>query len=474
VTAAPPSDAERERLYGLLLFDAEEGLARGDVEKAMVLASKAVRERPDSLTARALVERARRELTRGKRRERLEARIDQAQRNFEAGDFAAAEKIVSSALKLIPDHAAALALYVKLRERPRAGAIEDEIERELARLAHGQAQKALEAGRAAHAAGWDRRALFHVRRGLRQVPDHAELLALLREVQGVVEAIEKDRARRRALNAQVRAGLELLAAGQLEDSLRILRAVLADDPENARAQAAIQELRRATLAGLEPPAAPAGALPLPKEQPRPRAWPPPAAPPDLVADRSLPLVPVEILLPRTRRQRTPALVVLAGAALVGGALIAVSLSGRGALPPAPRAAAVAAPPAGPAGAAAAKPETAPPGPLDVIEPGLRSAIEATLSAYAQALERADAQALAAARPDLAPAAREERLRPFVGALNAATDIRVLDAAVSGTRAQVEILSTDVIIGGRAAAPAAARAETLVFERRQGTWALRPR
>jgi hypothetical protein len=34
--------AERERLFGLLLFDAEESLARGEAEKAMVLASRAV------------------------------------------------------------------------------------------------------------------------------------------------------------------------------------------------------------------------------------------------------------------------------------------------------------------------------------------------------------------------------------------------------------------------------------------------
>src|SRR6185436_10804285 len=41
---------DRERELGLLLFEAEEALARGAAEKAVVLASKAVKDRPDSLT----------------------------------------------------------------------------------------------------------------------------------------------------------------------------------------------------------------------------------------------------------------------------------------------------------------------------------------------------------------------------------------------------------------------------------------
>jgi hypothetical protein len=85
--AAPEAepDPAAERAFGLLLFEAEETLARGAADKAVVMASRAVKERPESLTARALVERARRELLRGRRRERLEARIHEAQGLFEAG-----------------------------------------------------------------------------------------------------------------------------------------------------------------------------------------------------------------------------------------------------------------------------------------------------------------------------------------------------------------------------------------------------
>jgi tetratricopeptide (TPR) repeat protein len=476
VTTAPPPDAGRERAYGLLLFDAEESLARGEAEKAMVLASRAVKERPESLTARALVERARSELTRGKRREKLEARISQAERLFESGDFAAAEKIVTSALKFVPDHAAALALFAKLRDRPRAGAAEAEADRELAVLARAQAQKALEAARAARASGWDRRALVHLRRGLRQVPDHPELLALLREAQGAVEGVEAERSRRRALHAQVRAGLELLANGLSQESLRTLRAVLLEDPDNARAQAAIQEVRRALVGraaqqrGPEP-ASEVGAARPTSERPLQRPAPAPAPPPDLVADRSLPFVPVEILLPRTRRHRTPVTWVVAGAAFVLGAVALVSLSGRtspGPMPPAP--------PPVPASqapeATLAPPESRLPGPLANVDPDLRRALEATLKAYAGALEHADAAALAAARHDLSPAAREARLGPFAGALNAATDVRVLDVVVTGDRALVTILCTDVIIGGKGA-PQATHEETLRFQRRQGAWTLGP-
>ena len=63
--AEPEDEVDaRERELGLLLFEAEEALARGAAEKAVVLASRAVKDRPDSLTARGLHERARRELMR--------------------------------------------------------------------------------------------------------------------------------------------------------------------------------------------------------------------------------------------------------------------------------------------------------------------------------------------------------------------------------------------------------------------------
>jgi hypothetical protein len=68
--AAPALHAPHAaRGFGLLLFEAEESLARGQVEKAVVLASRAAREQPGNLTARALYERTRRELLRGRRRE---------------------------------------------------------------------------------------------------------------------------------------------------------------------------------------------------------------------------------------------------------------------------------------------------------------------------------------------------------------------------------------------------------------------
>lgn len=490
MTALPgetkPEDG-RERAFGLLLFDAEESLARGEAEKAMLLASRAVKQRPDSLTARALMERARRELTRGRRREKLEAKIAEAEHLLDSGNFRAAEKIVTSALKFVPDHAVALALFGRLKERPRATTAEVEADRELELLARAQAGKALNAARAARAAGWDRRALFHLRRGLRQAPDHRELLALLRETQGAVETLDSDRSRRRALHQQVRAGLELLGSGDLGGGLRILRAVLEEDPENARAQAAVQEARRAFLArkggaaAATPAPAAEPAASLPAETPA-SPVPAPAAPPvvtregprfrsdrrvaeDDVADRSLPLVPVEILLPRTRRFRTPTGLILGGAALLLGAILFLSNrsgSAPRATPP------EATEPA--ARAAVATTPAAPAGPLESVDPELRQAIEATLAAYARALESGQAAALASARPDLSGDARRRRLRPFVGALNAATDIRVLDVRVERNLARVSILCTDVIIGSRDA-PQAPVEESLRFARRRGGWTL---
>ncbi len=488
---APPTDPTledgRQRAHGLLLFDAEESLARGEAEKAMRLASRAVKERPDSLTARALVERARLELTRGRRREKLEAKIAEAERLVHSGDFTAAEKIVTSALKFVPDHPVALQLFGRLKERPRATTAEAEADRELELLARAQAEKALDAARAARAAGWDRRALFQLRRGLRQAPDHPELLALLRETQGSVETLDSERSRRRALHQQVRAGLEMLGSGDREGSLRILRAVLDVDPDNARAQAAVQEARRAFLAPRTGAAAPEPARALARAVPA-QTLPPGAAPAaqpaatrseglrfrseprrteDHVADRSLPLVPLEILLPRTRRHRTPTGFILVGAALLLGAVLYLSRRGASTPRPGPPEATA---PAGSVVATAPRTTLAPAGPLAGVDPGLRQAIEATLAAYARALESGQATALAAARPDLSGDARRQRLAPFVGALNAATDIRVLDVLGEAGVARVSILRTDVIIGSRQA-PYPPVGETLRFVRRPSGWTL---
>src|SRR5262249_39769127 len=99
-TAAPPARRPPSGAPGAgrAVCEAEESLARGAADKAVVAASKVVREHPESLTARALLDRARRELLRGRRRERLEARVLQAQQQLEAGDFEAAGRIVTSAL----------------------------------------------------------------------------------------------------------------------------------------------------------------------------------------------------------------------------------------------------------------------------------------------------------------------------------------------------------------------------------------
>lgn len=457
----PPN--ENERQLGLLLFEAEEALARDAPDKALVLASRAVKERPDSLTARSLVERARRELLRGRRRERLEARVAEAQELLEQGDFAAAERIVSSALKLIPDHAVALGLFARLKEHKLgAGTVEADAERELQRLAQAKARKALEAARSALDAGWDSKGLLLLRHGLRQVPDDAELLRLLREAQGRVEGRAAERARRRAAAAQVRAGLDLLQRGTFRESLRILRAVLLEDPDNPAAQAAIQDVRRAFLAWADA-----------TTRKRPSGGEPEQAPP---ADAGAPLpattatlpqagVPLEILLPRTRRRATPLGWIVAGGGAVIGLLLL--LTGRPGHAPAPT---------------ALPPTTStmppfipqePPGPLTGIDPGLRRAIEAVLAGYARALEATDTTLLAAARPDLSAEERERRIAPFAGALGVTADLRVLDVAVQADAAEVPILlAVQGLGGGQAARPPIE--ETLRFERRGGTWVLRQR
>jgi tetratricopeptide (TPR) repeat protein len=506
VAAASAHSASGDRDRGLALFEAEECLARGAADKALVLASKIVKERPDNLTARALVERARRELLRGRRRERLEARVREAQALAESGSDAAAEKIVTSALKFVPDHPVALQLFATLRQRRlKAGTAEAEAEREIDRLAREQARRALEAARTALASGWGRKALLALRGGLRLAPDDPDLLALAKEVLSAGDGLDRERARRQALFAQVRAGLDRLTQGDVEGSLQILRAVLREDPDNIRAQAAVQEVRRVWLArqaalseapattrppvpSREPtqakvvPAVASAAVARPALRPTPAHTPPRAVGPVTArpasartTDRTGPqqparaTVPAEIMLPRSSRRATPIGLVLVGGIVLTLAVVGLTLhSGTGSAPqrstPATTAARqdVEAPPA-----TAADRE---PGPLARLEPELRQAIETTLQAYARALETANAELLAAARPDLTPAERDERLAPFRGALNAATDLRVLDVTTGPDTASVSLLSTDVIIGGRTDSRPA-HEETLHYERKNGVWAL---
>jgi tetratricopeptide (TPR) repeat protein len=501
----PPAKAagpETDRQLGLMLFDAEEHLARGAPEKAVVAASRAVRERPESLTARALLDRARRTLLSGRRLQKLESRVAEAEALLSRGDLAGADRIVTSALKLIPTHPLALALYGTLRERRYArGTAEAEAERELEQLARSRARQSLDSARSALAKGWEPRAVHILRRALRLAPDEPELLAMLGEIEQSVEQRSRERARRRVLSAQVRDGLELLADGRLEESRATIEAVLREDPEHERAQRAIDEVRAAWLRRASPRAAAVqDALPSPRPvvpAARPglsgsipeagsapaRREPPPAwqAPQPVTPAAARPRPPIrkpltapsersgagvvapEVMLPRTMRRATPFVFVVAGAAVVIGVMSVWLLAPP--KPPAPRPTpeSTIAPPT-------PKP-TEPPGPLTPLDPALRQAIESAIALYAKALESADVGLLAQARPDLAPSEREVRLAPFRGALNAATDIRVIDVTASPMSVVVQILRTDVIVGG-SSQPQPPTEETLRFERRGGTWALR--
>jgi len=101
---------------------------------------------------------------------------------------------------------------------------------------------------------------------------------------------------------------------------------------------------------------------------------------------------------------------------------------------------------------------------------VREAVEATLTSYARALETQDEALLARVRPDLTGAERERLLAPFRGAVNVATDLRVLDVIPGKGVVVVPVLRTDVIVGGRGQ-PTSPVEETLRFERRDGTWRL---
>jgi hypothetical protein len=509
VAPAPPPDADT------LHHQAEEALRIGEVERALVLASKVVKQRPQNVAARALYERARHELVRGLRRERLEARVQEAQRMMEAGDVAGAERIVTSALKLLPGHAVALELFGRLKaQRLAGGSVEAEAERELQRLSAKQARQSVAAAHGAIANGWDRRALLAVRRGLRVAPDDAELLAMLRELQGADGDQDPQRARRRALHSQVRAAVDLLRQRKLEDSLAMLRAVLREDPDNLRAQEAVQQVRRAWMRRTTPPAPrpaepPAPAPPpvlrveaVPPGDPATRAAaapalaplsrppvpvattpaPPPAAPPAAPVEHTLPgamravtlpartVRPAPPTPPRTAKRTAPLLLAAAAAAVVLVAAVVISRDRSPA--PAPAVSplpAVAVDPA-PADRPPEPPAPEPPGPLTGLEPDLREAVERSLAAYGEALERQDEAALARARPDLAARQRAVLLAPFKGALNVAVDLRVVDVAVRPDDALVTVLRTDVIVDGRGGARPPVE-EVLRLVRRGGAWAL---
>ena len=506
---SPSPAASDQPTPAQLLLVAEECLARAQPDKATELAARALAVRPDSLEAKAVVDRARRLLARQRRRGRQEERLKEAQALLDAGDSGGAEKLVLSVLKRMPGHPGALALFARLKGRRLArGDAEAQAEQELARMAQGQARRAAEAARSARRAGWDRKAMLALRRGLRLAPDDPDLLALLRETEHALGEQDRAGARRRAGNMQVRAALDKLKEGRLEESLASLRSLLRQDPDHARAQAAVQEVRRAWLARTPvppPPAIPAraptrtmaprttpaspvaparAAAPLPPaprapntaRPPAPRPHPiavppPPVASPPRSHEPRRPLTsaaaspPAEIAQRPTRRG-TPLLLVLASAAVVIGLFIVLTARPPNrAVPAAARAAASAAP-----RVTAASATPPPVGPLAAADPEVREAVETTLAAYARALESQDPLLLARARPDLTGAERERLLAPFRGAINVATDLRVLDVIPSRGSVVVPVLRTDVIVGGRGAPPAPVE-ETLRFERRDGMWRL---
>jgi len=111
------------------------------------------------------------------------------------------------------------------------------------------------------------------------------------------------------------------------------------------------------------------------------------------------------------------------------------------------------------------------GPMAGIPVELRDEIQKTLEFYGQALESQDGDLLARARPDLGAAERQQCLAPFVGALNVATDLRVLEVTMTTDSATVSVLRTDVIVGGKHGAARPPTEETLRFVQVKDGWTL---
>ena len=462
----PAGEAEAERLFGLLLFDAEEALARGNAEKALVLASRAARERPESLIARSLFERTRREMTRGKRRERLEARIVEARGLIQTGDYAGAEKIVGTVLKLLPDHAAALELFAVLKERRLGGgSVEAEAERELEAMMHSRARRAAEQARAAIAAGWSFRALMTVRRALGMVPDDPSLLALYSESLRQVDKNAGQRAIRRAAHARVLSAQGRMSAGEAAEAARILRAVLKEDPGNPEARDALATMEQvAATAPARVAAQPGlitGRFTHRKEDAPAKA--PSAAPAKVVTPAARPR-PASARRPDARGPWG-----IAGAAVLLTCGVAYGMLTRSApaAVPAPLTAvpATLAPAPGPSPTPPAAPA------IPGVDPALGRAIADTLAGYGRALEAVDARRLAEVRTDLGPHERRAILVRYEGADNVATDLRVRGVVRRGNQATVTVVRTDAIAGRSEPTPPVT--ETLRFQRESGAWVLRP-
>jgi tetratricopeptide (TPR) repeat protein len=489
-TAARPP----KRHAGPIEFEAEECLARGDARRALVLASQALKEQPENLTVRALYERSRKAILRGQRGERLEKRVQEARDLVERGDLAGADRIVTSALKLVPNHAAALELFALIKERRLAApTAEAEAERDLARIAGAQVAQFLRRARTLHSQGSERAAFLAVRRGLRLVPDDKDLLTLYGALE---QSLSRAAAQRAAARRRVQEALAHLERREIERSRDILRAVLRENPDHVPAQSAMRAVRAAYLGREErarivtpvprtpppskmaasaspqtssptPSPRPAAATPVPVRAPTPAAVTPlpgrPLRPPLAARSPQSANLAQEVLLPRTRRRGTPLILIAIGAFLtLGTALFFVLRSHT------PRRAAE--------GALTHRLTQNPtatrgPHPLDGVEPSLRAAIETTLAGYVAALEHGDSEALGAARPDLSVEAREAQLAALRGALNVAVDARVIRVERSGEgQSLVHIQRTDVVVGtsGDSSTPVE---ETLRFVRRGDVWTI---
>jgi tetratricopeptide (TPR) repeat protein len=466
VSTPTAADAESERLFGLLLFEAEECLARGNVEKALVHASKAMRERPGSLTARSLMDRARREMTRGKRRERLEERVVEARDRIARGEDAAAEKIIATVLKLLPDHADALQLFSLLKfRRLKQGGAEAEAEKELDAMAQSRARRAAEQARAALKAGWSYRALMTVRRALVITPDDPDLLALYAESVAQVDRTAGQRAVRRAAHVRTLEARERVAAGKPEEGARILREVLKEDPQNREALEALGKIEaaaRATAAargnarsgGARPPEDPAVLTGKFSHRavaaavaPRPAGAPPPSR-----GTRAPILIGIGAVLAIAAGGSLVLLRDAPAASVVEPAQVALlSDSGEAA-----------------AGRAAEETERA----FEGQDPELRRAVEGVLARYARAIETVDPAVLEEARPDMNVKTRAAVIADHEGAANIAVDLRVLRVARRGSQATVTVRRTEVVVAGRSVDRPSVE-ETLRFQRDGEAWVLRP-